>query len=79
VNTRRSWKNQDKLFKELFKLPPIEEPNPAKADTIKMCFNCKHFTENGRARAKCKLSGEITVGYSMKECFIERKERDLSV
>jgi len=68
MRTRRSPRNQEILFKALF-CHPEEHPKPHPSDIKKMCFNCKHFANNGRARAKCKLSGVIVVGYSVCERF----------
>lgn len=63
MKTRRSWRNQNRLFKELFK--PNDEIKPI---VSRVCFNCSDY-KSQRARGKCALLGEIVTG-QRKACVL---------
>ena len=62
MRTRRSWKNQNRLFKELF-----EPDKPIKKPIARVCFNCRDYT-GLRSRGKCEYLGAVVSGTS-KDCF----------
>jgi hypothetical protein len=70
MRTRRSPKNQEKLFRELFK-PPSERPEEGPAQP--MCFNCANYPRGGRSGCKCRLTGTRMNGTETRpECFRPR-------
>lgn len=69
MNTRRSWKNQNRLFKELFKpeqpvCVPVVSP---------VCFNCVEYPGK-RMHAVCRRSGRRVSGSGQHPCFTANKE-----
>ena len=60
MKTRRSVKNQNILFSELFK--PTEKGIESVA--TKCCFNCVNYPRDGRGRAHCTLTGLMVRGGS---------------
>ena len=57
MRTRRSWKNQDRLWKALGGKP--EKPQVA---TPPRCWDCISYPKGGRMRGKCTLRGLIVLG-----------------
>ena len=52
MNTRRSPRNQEVLFKALFKLPEVPRLHiPPAAE----CRNCVYFPNHGRGRGTCRV------------------------
>lgn len=73
MNTRRSWKNQERLFKALFKSTAAASVRPV----VQCCFNCLHYPQGGRNRATCRLSGETISGVTQdKACFQSQGNKD---
>lgn len=68
MRTRRSPRNQEILFKALFK------PKDVVCEPVvsKVCFNCRHYPKQGRSHGMCGLNGTKTSGMAMKPCFVER-------
>lgn len=66
MKTRRSVRNQNILFRELFK--PAEKG--IESVEIKCCFNCVNYPRDGRGRARCTLTGGMVRGGSKNRiCF----------
>ena len=65
MRTRRSPRNQDRLFRELFTPPsrPPSQPGP-------VCFNCVNYPRTGRARGACSLHGFMVRGQDQRACFL---------
>lgn len=69
MRTRRSPRNQDRLFRELFK----PEPQKAKpVEQVNRCWDCHHYPKGGRMDATCKLKGKRVAGRSVMDCFKKR-------
>jgi len=70
MRTRKSPRNQEILFRALFR-PPLErrEEGPARPT----CFECTQYPKGGRSGCKCKLTGRRMHGTECKpECFRAR-------
>jgi hypothetical protein len=67
MRTRRSPKNQERLFRELFKAKDTVMPA-----TSPVCANCVSFPNNGRSRGECVLLGVIKRCTSTCVSFRER-------
>jgi hypothetical protein len=70
MRTRRSHKNQDRLFNALFQKPEAIKPTETKA----RCWECAAYPTGGRTRGKCAFFDEVVPGASIKECFRQREE-----
>jgi hypothetical protein len=71
MRTRRSPRNQEILFRSLFKSP---EKIKAGIPVQIMCVYCLNFPNNGRMSGECTLIGERVSGWNKnRECFMERK------
>mgnify|MGYP001585451910 CR=1 FL=1 len=66
MKTRRSWRNQDRLWKELGGKPaPV-----CSAPAIPRCWNCVNYPKGGRSRGRCSLHEEIIQGRTEnRPCF----------
>jgi len=68
VRTRRSPRNQDRLWRALGRegaAPPVVpvEPTPR-------CWDCASYPKGGRGRGKCSLVGEVVNGRTAdRPCF----------
>jgi hypothetical protein len=74
MKTRRSWRNQDKLYKDLAK----QGYTPAKPVPVPLarCFDCRSYPKQGRARGKCALKGEtVNGGTAEMPCFVRRGQK----
>lgn len=71
MRTRRSPKNQDRLFRELF--APKPTPRPVKAE-LAICGNCIHFPVNRRHDGTCGHRGVLVAATTRKDCFQSRAE-----
>lgn len=69
MRTRRSPRNQDRLFRELFEPKPA--PRPVKAE-LAICRNCIHFPANRRHNGTCNLKGFLVASTTQKDCFQSR-------
>ena len=59
MRTRRSWRNQDRLFKYLFCVDPKPQPT---LEPSACCFNCAFFPKQGRNWQTCKRDGKRHYG-----------------
>lgn len=65
MRTRRSPRNQERLFRALFE--PEKEPV---ARTY--CFDCASYPAGGRSRGRCTLIGTMVNGLGQRHCFWPR-------
>lgn len=73
MRTRCSPRNQDRLFRELFK----PEEAPARPVKTCCCFNCVNYGGGRRGRNECTLRGEIVMGTTEdRKCYREGKNGD---
>lgn len=72
MRTRRSPRNQDRLFKILFKVTnaPIERA------VIRCCFNCVNYPTHGRSRGYCPVINDSISGIMEKPCFGGKQSHD---
>lgn len=70
MRTRRSPRNQDRLWRYLTPEAPAKEPLPPSPPR---CWDCRHYPKGGRDRGTCALSGLKVAGRSQKECFTPRR------
>ena len=83
MKTRRSPRNQARLYKYLFEPPDYNfDPSAPTLAAVKcevlitpvvspVCFNCVNYPKSGRARGHCTLHGVRVNGRSVKECYRE--------
>lgn len=75
MRTRRSPRNQEILFRQLF-APARTSPGTAAAPSVEhvpRCWDCRHYPKGGRNRGKCALRGEHVNGRSERQaCFAAR-------
>ena len=70
MRTRRSPKNQDRLWKALAGKNKVNPPV-----TSIRCWDCVSYPKGGRGRGECVLIGEIVMGRNEnRPCFISRKK-----
>jgi hypothetical protein len=77
MRTRRSPRNQDRLWKGLGRdLASASMAEPVTPQPIvKRCFTCWSYPPEGRSRGECLLSGTIVNGRSEnRPCHAERPE-----
>lgn len=68
MNTRRSPRNQERLWREL----GGRNPQPAPIKTIR-CWDCASYPKGGRVRGRCALKGQKVNGATMNmPCFRAR-------
>jgi len=68
MRTRTSVRNQNIVFRELFK--PQDKPKPIR---FASCFNCVSYPKSGRSRGECVLRGAIVEGRTLdRPCFKDR-------
>jgi hypothetical protein len=69
MRTRRSWRNQDRLWRALG-----GESEPMRpVVTVPRCWDCVSYPQNGRVRGGCTLRGVIMRGQTKnKPCFTGR-------
>lgn len=67
MRTRRSPRNQDRLFADLFR--PSAEPQPPRPPPASHCWDCRHYPKGGRDSAKCRLTGKRTGGHEERNCY----------
>ncbi len=65
MRTRRSPRNQERLWREL------GEQGKAKPVAAKCCWNCANYP-GGRARGYCKSFGGYVRGGEIRPCFVQR-------
>lgn len=70
MRTRRSWRNQERLFRALFK--PADVPRPEPAKLLPACFHCAHYTVPARSRSTCRVKNRVVGGFSSCTGFEER-------
>lgn len=68
MRTRRSWRNQDRLWREL----GGPKPEVKVVEVIPRCWDCANYPKGGRSRGACTLIGEMVRGASQKPCFLLR-------
>jgi len=68
MRTRRSWRNQDRLWKLL--TPPA--PPKQHLESPNRCCDCRHYPKGGRSRGTCSLHSEKVYGLSERNCFESR-------
>jgi hypothetical protein len=71
MRTRRSWRNQDRLFKALTPRCDVE------ALVLKVrknrCWDCACYPKGGRDRGTCSKKGKMVSGITVDEpCFSNR-------
>lgn len=71
MHTRRSPRNQDRLFRALF-LPPAATATPVPPSH---CWDCNNYPPAGRSRGHCTLSGMMVQGVGVRPCFKARLAR----
>jgi hypothetical protein len=70
MRTRRSVRNQNVLFKALFKPPTISQKETMRT----ACFNCISYPAHGRNRGECILIGKVVNGNNLDRlCFVVSK------
>ncbi len=70
MRTRRSVRNQEILFKALFKSQPEAHPELVPAKT---CFGCANYPKGGRDYQHCTLHGVRVRGATTdRECYRKR-------
>jgi hypothetical protein len=69
MRTRRSVRNQDRLYRAL----GGKQEKPAPLPPKKNCWTCASFPPHGRKRGQCALKGEMVRGSSLCETFLARK------
>lgn len=65
MRTRRSPRNQDRLFKVLFK-PPTFSVEPV---VTPCCANCINYPDTGRSRGFCTVAGAKVMAISVWPCY----------
>jgi len=74
MRTRRSWRNQDRLYKALQGV--IAENLGATKPISNCCWDCVSFANAGRIRGTCSMIGAYVRGDNVdRPCFMARKER----
>lgn len=73
MRTRRSPRNQDRLFKALFKPPAEPKPEPV---VTPCCGNCVSYHDNGRSRGECTSFGMIVRCFTVRPCFRPRAKSE---
>lgn len=71
MRTRRSWRNQDILFKAL--TPPVEPASPA--PKVDRCWDCARYPKGGRERGVCSFKGLVAGRMAGMGCFKARASR----
>jgi len=67
MRTRRSPRNQERLWSALGG-PPAPQPPPPSSS--RRCWNCANYPKGGRSRGHCTLLGVMVQGAaSDRECF----------
>lgn len=66
MKARRSWRNQDRLYRQLGESDAETKPASPPA---RICANCVSFPNNGRSRGECALQGVMTRCTSSCEGF----------
>lgn len=69
MRTRRSPRNQEILFKSLFK-PPLKK---VIFEITPCCWDCKSYPKNGRNTGFCSLRKEKVYGRTKEEGCFERR------
>lgn len=71
MKTRRSPRNQERLFKLLGQ----EDRRKALSVAARTrCFDCTFYPKGGRYRGACTLHQEIVHGLDERACFKERRK-----
>ena len=71
MRTRRSPRNQDRLWKALG--GPVA--TVVQVPQTPCCFDCVCYPKGGRSRGECTLIGEMVNGRSLdRPCFRRREE-----
>ncbi len=71
MRTRRSPRNQERLFRELFK----GEDKAAVATAPERCWDCANYPKGGRSRGHCTLKGDMVQGIATdRPCFRARSK-----
>ncbi len=69
MRTRRSPKNQDRLFWDLSGKYPVITPT----STVSRCWDCWSYPPGGRGRGECVLIGQMVNGRNEgRKCFRKR-------
>jgi len=72
MNTRRSPRNQEILWRSLGQQAVIAPASPASPSR---CWDCRHYPKGGRSRGTCVLHGQMVAGLTEgKPCFAPRPE-----
>ena len=71
MRTRHSPRNQEILFKALFKPEPVAVEPIAPSH----CWDCLHYPKGGRSRGRCALLDKMVEGMRQKECFVLRDKK----
>jgi hypothetical protein len=72
MRTRRSWKNQDRLWKALGGQLPIIQP----VAPTPRCFDCASYPPAGRSTGHCALHGVMVRGNTEnRPCFMPRARK----
>jgi hypothetical protein len=74
MRTRRSWRNQERLFKAL--TPPVDKSTVPELPEVERCWDCVCYPKGGRARGMCSFKVEFVEGITAnKACFVKRVVR----
>ena len=71
MKTRRSWGNQDRLYRELSGKPEEEQP----AVSSVRCWDCLRYPKGGRSRGGCSLWGGTVSGITEGRPCFEARDR----
>lgn len=74
MKTRRSPRNQERLWRELGRqgTPTVPTPLP---DPRRACWDCANYPKGGRSRGHCTLFGiKVSGETENKECFVPRRK-----
>lgn len=72
MRTRRSPRNQERLYRLLF----TADPTPQPVEHVPRCWDCRYYPPAGRSRGTCTLRGERVYGRTEhEECFCPRPRR----
>ncbi len=68
MRTRRSWRNQERIFKYLF-----EPEKPTPLEPSKRCWDCFYYPKGGRNTGTCKhLNMKVRGEILDQSCFKSR-------
>lgn len=71
MRTRRSPRNQERLWKALSTEGP-REPKPPRREPSGLCWDCRHYPKHGRSRGTCAKLDITVPGSASRPCFEDR-------